>query len=822
MKKMRALYAAVLGFSLLLGNIGYAAEVVETVEPSEIILPEEPDSAPTDALPEDTIIEKNLEEQTETIITREAVAADIALLDEMLPAQKEDLSVNIQDNINDIVSLAENNAISAAKSLNQITDDTAYEAALHEVLDSYYAEDANTSEAQIAKFSDTLDSRADAMLADYAEAKAERDNQENLDYQTGKILVSFESGTTKEEIEEIAERMGSSYRLLNTYPIDENLPEDKLKRLEKVRDYKFPDIAYMDIGLDKTVDKAEGILEELSCVSSADANGLLKLGSIATDMDVNDPDVNKQTYLSQIQAPQAWNTWHSSEEHFSQMYVAVLDSGLDITHEDLKNQYLKDKSIVIKQNGANIGIEPMTVTNCCRKDIDDGEHGTKVSGIIAAQSNNSRGIVGLASLTSKSYNFTESIKIMAINVFDSDFYDEYGKKRLTPTSDDVLIEAIRYAVANGADVINMSLGGPGYNAKFQEAINYAHAANVIVCASAGNGKRVGDNNVGQNIPFYPASYNHVISVASVNGNNIHSPFSNYHNTVDIAAPGENIWGCILNSDYYWLREGTSFSCPMVSATAALMRSMGTASGEYLSADEIENILYSTATDLFAPGKDEYSGYGLLNMNLALQTARYRFVKGKAIQNMKASPKDYQSILLSWNHLDWADRYLIYRSTSPNGTYTKIRSLKVNEINAVGYANVYFTDTGLDTGTTYYYKVRAADAYQDSYRFGEYGAVVSAKCTLDTPTGLTLTPTTKKMTLSWKKVNGASGYLISKAASQNGTFTRIKEITNGATLSFADTSVTAGKTYYYRMRAYRTVNGKKVLSNLTSIVSKKAK
>lgn len=383
MKKMRALYAAVLGFSLLLGNVGYAAEVVETVEPSEIILPEEPDGTSADTPPEKYNIEKNLEEPTENTITREVVAADIALLDEMLPAQKEDLSVNIQDNINDIVSLAENNAISAAKSLNQIADDTAYEAALHEVLDSYYAEDANTSEAQIAKFSDTLDSRADAMLADYAEAKAERDNQENLDYQTGKILVSFESGTTKEEIEEIAERMGSSYRLLNTYPIDENLPEDKLKRLEKVRDYKFPDIAYMDIGLDKTVDKAEGILEELSCVSSADANGLLKLGSIATDMDVNDPDVNKQTYLSQIQAPQAWNTWHSSEEHFSQMYVAVLDSGLDITHEDLKNQYLKDKSIVIKQNGANIGIEPMTVTNCCRKDIDDGEHGTKVSGIIA-------------------------------------------------------------------------------------------------------------------------------------------------------------------------------------------------------------------------------------------------------------------------------------------------------------------------------------------------------------------------------------------------------------------------------------------------------
>ncbi len=418
MKKMRALCAAVLGFSLLLGNVGYAAEVVETVEPSEIILPEEPDSASADTPPEEYNIEKNLEEPTENTITREVVAADIALLDEMLPAQKEDLSVNIQDNINDIVSLAENNAISAAKSLNQITDDTAYEAALHEVLDSYYAEDANTSEAQIAKFSDTLDSRANAMLADYAEAKAERDNQETLDYQTGKILVSFESGTTKEEIEKIAERMGGSYRLLNTYPIDENLPEDKLKRLEKVRDYKFPDIAYMDIGLDKTVDRAEGILEELSCVSSADANGLLKLCSIATDMGVNDPYVNNQTYLSQIQAPQAWNTWINLgfERQCSQMYVAVLDTGLDITHEDLKNQYLKDKSVVFTKNNDTIITQPMDSNNCYRKDNLSGSHGTNVAGIIAAQANNQRGIVGIGNMTNSGYNSNNMLKIMAINI----------------------------------------------------------------------------------------------------------------------------------------------------------------------------------------------------------------------------------------------------------------------------------------------------------------------------------------------------------------------------------------------------------------------
>ncbi len=817
MKKMRALCAAVLGFSLLLGNVGYAAEVVETVEPSEIILPEEPDSASADTPPEEYNIEKNLEEPTENTITREVVAADIALLDEMLPAQKEDLSVNIQDNINDIVSLAENNAISAAKSLNQITDDTAYEAALHEVLDSYYAEDANTSEAQIAKFSDTLDSRANAMLADYAEAKAERDNQETLDYQTGKILVSFESGTTKEEIEKIAERMGGSYRLLNTYPIDENLPEDKLKRLEKVRDYKFPDIAYMDIGLDKTVDRAEGILEELSCVSSADANGLLKLCSIATDMGVNDPYVNNQTYLSQIQAPQAWNTWINLgfERQCSQMYVAVLDTGLDITHEDLKNQYLKDKSVVFTKNNDTIITQPMDSNNCYRKDNLSGSHGTNVAGIIAAQANNQRGIVGIGNMTNSGYNSNNMLKIMAINIFHKPYITNDNILTLT-FSDDVLIEAIRYAVNNGADVINMSFGGPGFNSGVQDIINYAHTAGVVMCASAGNDALKG------NPTFYPASYDHVISVASVDANNAHSTFSNYNNAVDISAPGRNLWGCWPNSSYANMEYGTSYSAPMVSATAALLCSMSSNSISSLSPDDVENILCTTATDLSTPGRDNYTGFGLLNMNLALQTAKTHFIKNVKPTTLSALVQNYNTILLKWPSVPWAERYLIYRSTEPNGTYTKIKSIHCEDIQTAGYTYRYFTNTTLDTGTTYYYKVKAAVAYKDNFRFSLESPVASAKCTLDTPTGLTLTPTTKKMTLSWNKVNGATGYLISKSTSQNGTFTRIKEITSGTTLSFADTSVTAGKTYYYRIRAYRTVNGKKILSNLTNIVSKKAK
>lgn len=126
------------------------------------------------------------------------------------------------------------------------------------------------------------------------------------------------------------------------------------------------------------------------------------------------------------------------------------------------------------------------------------------------------------------------------------------------------------------------------------------------------------------------------------------------------------------------------------------------------------------------------------------------------------------------------------------------------------------------GTTYYYKVRAAATYQDGFVYSKFSPVVSAKCTLEAPSGLALTVAKGKISASWSKVAGATGYRVFRATSKTGTYTRIKSIANASTLSYADTSVTAGKTYYYKVRAYRTVNGKDVLSEFSNIVGKTAK
>lgn len=177
--------------------------------------------------------------------------------------------------------------------------------------------------------------------------------------------------------------------------------------------------------------------------------------------------------------------------------------------------------------------------------------------------------------------------------------------------------------------------------------------------------------------------------------------------------------------------------------------------------------------------------------------------------------------MHWRWVPWAEQYVVYRATDPNGAYTAVKHIRVEESDVESPA-WYSTDTSCDTGTTYYYKVRAAATYQDGFVYSKFSPVVSAKCTLEAPSGLALTVAKGKISASWSKVAGATGYRVFRATSKTGTYTRIKSIANASTLSYADTSVTAGKTYYYKVRAYRTVNGKDVLSEFSNIVGKTAK
>ena len=741
-----------------------------------------------------------------------------------------------------VIAEAADDAALAAEQLNEITDEKVYDAALHEVLDKYYEENL---EGQIEQFAEATDERAQETLKEYEEAKEERDNRANLDYETGEVLVTFDSSVTDEEIGAMANRIGVYYEILSDFTIDETLPEEKLKRLKASQGQEFPKIVSIHLGLDKSVGRAEEILQELSSVEDISKNYTdIEPDSLASVLGVNDTHVGEQRYLEQINLPPAWEAWNEAGQEayeFKETWVAVIDTGMDISHVDLKNVYLPDRSVVItggkvdENNCVVTGsqIVPMNASNCYVRNAYADYHGTHVAGIIAAEARNNKGVVGIASICEKEVDaMYGNCKIMGINAA----YRTWSEKDKTYTCmfnyADV-ITAIYYATNNGADVINMSLGGQNNSPCYQKAIDYAHANNVVVCASAGNGDYKRDakgdyikdangkciiDTTTLNVTNYPAACNHVISVANVDSSNQRGELSIYNKFVDIAAPGTEIYNCVLNGGYY-KHSGTSMAAPVVSAAAAILRSMYPET----TPDEIEEILTKTATDLGTPGKDIYTGSGLLNVGLAVQTLKTRRLSKTYPQKAAVKCVDYQAAKLGWDAVPWAERYVIFRSTSVNGEYTKIKSIHALDwyTYTSSFGRYRFTDKGLATGTTYYYKIRAVCAYQSGFSHSQYCPVISIKCTLNAPTGLTLTPTTGKMKVSWAKVNGAEGYQIWRADTKTGTYKRIHTLTSGATVSYDDTTVKAGKTYYYKIRAYRKPNGTAVFSEYSGIVGKKS-
>ena len=208
--------------------------------------------------------------------------------------------------------------------------------------------------------------------------------------------------------------------------------------------------------------------------------------------------------------------------------VAVIDTGVKANHEDLPNV----TRIEVFYKGASLGLDDAT------------GHGTHVAGIIGAAMGNGKGGAGIA----------PGATILSLRVMDAkgDIYVA------------ALTAALRTAVKNGAQIVNISIGGTGYNAVFQKAINEAAEAGVTVVAAMGND--------GTNCLNYPAGYDNVIGVVSVDRTNNRASGSSYGTWGDVAAPGAVIWSTI-NDGSYWHKSGTSMASPVVAGVAALYKSV---------------------------------------------------------------------------------------------------------------------------------------------------------------------------------------------------------------------------------------------------------
>ena len=186
-----------------------------------------------------------------------------------------------------------------------------------------------------------------------------------------------------------------------------------------------------------------------------------------------------------------------------------------------------------------------------------------------------------------------------------------------------------------------------------------------------------------------------------------------------------------------------------------------------------------------------------------------------VKNLKQNSSYTNSVKLSWSKASYASGYRVYRATSKDGTYKRIAELS-------GSSKTTYTDKNLSSGKTYYYKVRAYRKVGSSRDYGSYSTKLKASTKCNTPV-ITLSSKNKNQSkISWKKISGASGYVFYRSTSKTGTFTKVQTVKSGSTLSVTDTNLKSGKTYYYKVRAYRSADIGTVYSSYSSVKSIKIK
>ncbi|ELK47939.1 UNVERIFIED_CONTAM: S8 family peptidase [Halobacillus marinus] len=358
------------------------------------------------------------------------------------------------------------------------------------------------------------------------EMKVQTDVQKG-DYVKGEVVVKFKEGKTL-----------SSKQL-------QAFGAEKAKEEKKVVD---SNVKVLEVG---NVDAVVKALNNNPNVEYAEPNYIFDVTWTPND-----------TYYSGYQyGPQNTNTeaaWDITRGSSNQE-IAIVDSGVDYNHPDLKNKTIKGYDFVDND------YDPMDLNN----------HGTHVAGTAAAQTNNGSGVAGMAPNT----------KILAVRALDAN-----GSGSLNN-----IANAIRYSADQGAEVINLSLGCNCDTQTLEDAVNYAWNKGSVIIAAAGND--------GVRTTFEPASYDNVIAVGAVDRYNRKASFSNYGTWVDVTAPGVDIASTVPNGGYAYL-SGTSMASPHVAGLAGLLASQGRSNSNIRAAIE------QTADPISGTGS--YFQHGLIN------------------------------------------------------------------------------------------------------------------------------------------------------------------------------------------------------------------
>ncbi len=366
----------------------------------------------------------------------------------------------------------------------------------------------------------------------------------------------------------------------------------------------------------------------------------------------NDPRYDEQWHYPLIRLPEAWDVTTGS----SSVIVAVLDTG-STAHPDLAGRFVAGYDFVSDPSIAGDGNGRDTDAT----DPGDGEggepssfHGTHVAGTIGAATNNGTGVAGVC----------WNVSIMPLRVLGIGGGDDAD-----------IVAAIRYAAglsnasgrlpAQRANIVNMSLGGGGFDQAMQDAITAARNAGVVIFAAAGN--------EGTTAIEYPAGFDGVVAVAAVDRDRRRASYSNRNRLVDLAAPGGDSTSTeadgVLSTVYddadgspsatYAFYDGTSMATPHAAGVAALVLSVA----PNLTPSQVESILFTTAQDLGTAGRDDSFGNGLVDAKAAVDKAKAT-ASGAALLTLAPSSLTFE---------DGTDRLDAALGNAGSGTITVTRA-----------------------------------------------------------------------------------------------------------------------------------------------------
>ncbi|MGI8604580.1 MAG: S8 family serine peptidase [Verrucomicrobiales bacterium] len=599
-------------------------------------------------------------------------------------------------------------------------------------------------------------------------------------YLSGRLLVQFKSNATDAEVQDVVKR-GALKRLVK------HIQTDAMKAA------KHPGVSHMSTGL--PVREAIAALKNHPAIEFAEPNWVYTHQAVS-----NDPyytggstwglygDLTSPANQFGSQAGEAWAAGYTGS---SDVYVGIIDEGIQSTHPDLSanvwtNPFDPIDGLDNDGNGLTDDIHGWDFFSNDAS-IYDGtvdDHGTHVTGTIAATGGNAEGVAGI------NWNVT---------YISAKFLGPNGGY----TSD--AIEAVDYftdlRTRHGLDIValNNSWGGGGYSQGLHDAIIRAANAGILFVAAAGNSGNNNDTtasypsnyNTTQGTPTQTAAgYDSVIAVAAIDSTGNKASWSSYGAaTVDLGAPGVGVYSTVPTNTYASY-NGTSMATPHVTGAAALYASTHPTE----STAEIKTALLNSVTPTASLAGNTVTG-GRLNLSDVIAPLRPT--------GLSATSGDNQ-VTLTWNPFPGATSYNVKRGTA-SGSYVVI----------VGVTDTTYIHTTAVNGTPYFYVVSAVNSVpEESPNSAEVSATPQPPPPA-APSGLLPTVVSKsQINLSWTdNSNNEDGFNIERSTNGS-TFSQIASVGAGVTSYSNTTGLARNRTYYYRVRAFNG-GGNSAYSNIAT-------